>query len=175
MLNRSRLKLLKKNYFVKPDDELIFVVEEENPDITIIASFGDNSQPVETKSKKIRHAYKKVGLFTAKFQLYLGCRSNNRSLEVSVKVESLVVPLEDLEVTSKAQVLGLESLFSLTVKKGNLFKCTWNFGDDTSDIITEYKNQGGRHLVKHTYRKTGSFNGTVTCENRSGRKQKTLY
>ena len=171
MFKNSRIEVLKTDY-TEPNQELKFLVHDNNTDINIIADFGDTSKLFKTKLKTIHHSYKKEGLYVAQFHLYLGCQSNNITLKVLITIGPIIIPLEDLRVTSVEHRLGLETILTMTMKKGNFYNCMWKFGDGSSFLTTYYSNSNQTHVVKHLYTTAKLYKGSVTCSNRKNRLDK---
>ena len=86
--------------------------------------------------------------------------------EKTIRILSYVEKPSGLSVVTPASTLfGTSASISAILKQGSFFNCTWNFGDQSKEIDTVYKDRKN-HTIRHEYKAPGIYQGLVSCYNR---------
>ena len=123
--------------------------------------FGDSSLPVVSSRSKVNHTYHTPGTYHVNVTCYNHVSSVWSELGSTIIVETAVL-LKNISLSVVPAVLGTTSVFNLRINRGNLFLCSWDFGDGrtstTSFPLTTV-------AVNHTYNEPGTYAVNVTCRN----------
>lgn len=123
--------------------------------------FGDSSLPVISSRSKVNHTYHTPGTYHVNVTCYNHVSSVWSELGSTIIVETAVL-LKNISLGVVPAVLGTPSVFNLRINRGNLFFCSWYFGDD-STLTTSFPST--TVAVNHSYNEPGTYTVNVTCRN----------
>ena len=126
--------------------------------------FGDSDLPITSTDAMVNHTYQKPGIYHVNATCYNHVSSTWSILNRSIIAENLL-PLRNLTLNINATILGETSKFELDIPHGNLFRCEWDLGDNTTHT-TSYPQVN--NIVSHLYHEVGTHNVSVTCRNELG-------
>ncbi|XP_033098158.1 uncharacterized protein LOC117102052 [Anneissia japonica] len=141
----------------------IKIVIEQGTNVEYTCDYHDGSAPIKTTKHFCKHMFIELGP-----HLVTVAAANHLSADVVSANETYLVLLppipqmiQDLSIHSEnATIFGNPTFFYLEKTAGNMFNCTWDFGDGSTYIIdrTMYYT-----AVIHTYEEVDEYDVLLNC------------
>eukprot|EP00794_Sanderia_malayensis_P014077 gene14077-15546_t len=143
-------------------DVMLSIGQGSSP--SCVYQFSNDLQAHRTQSLSIKHIFNKTGIYTAHVTCMNRVSMVNATLNTSIVVQE-IERITDLKLTVQPTIYGHHTLISLTMTKGTLYFCDWQFGDG-STTKSEFINQ--QSPVQHRFQSIGDYFTQVSCRNRLG-------
>ena len=152
-------------YLATGDHMTVTRVVSTGTNVECTFDFRDGTAPVRTSDESVSHRYAEPGTFRPNVSCSNAVNSVHRVLNATVVVQDLE-PITGLSLHANATVLGAETDVLLAMTFGTTFFCSWDFGDGSEIVVTDFSHLG--QPMSHTFPAINTYDVMVKCTNRLG-------
>ncbi|KAI8494931.1 hypothetical protein Bbelb_275360 [Branchiostoma belcheri] len=135
-------------------------------DLTYYVDFRDGTEPKLTTSPHVYHSFSTAGTYNVSIMAWNDITYPNVYHFLPTEVEDFVLPIRSLDVYTQGKFteLGNPTTFERDMATDASVRCVWDFGDQTSEEITEDSDY--QTDFTHTYSQVGVYAVTLTCSSK---------
>lgn len=157
-------------YFAVGDSVTVNRVLTNGTNVKCAFDFKDGSSPIISTEYSTSHVYNDVGSYKIEINCFNAVNSVKRLLNATVEVQNLE-EITGLVLSGSPTILGTDSEITVQMASGTTFFCTISFGDGKT-LKIDFSHL--REVLYHRFSAVGSYNSSVTCQNRLGRVDNTV-
>ncbi|XP_066292394.1 polycystin family receptor for egg jelly-like isoform X1 [Branchiostoma lanceolatum] len=152
---------------IETDETIMLnITNAAGADLSYYVDFKDGTEPKLTTSPHVYHRFTEAGMYNVSIMAWNDVTYPNVYYFVPTEVEDFVLPVRSLDVymQGKFTELGNPTTFERDMATDASVRCVWDFGDTTTEEITE----DGDYQTEftHTYTEVGVYTVTLTCSSK---------